>query len=169
MFRETGRGISSWKRGKETNGCTLSLFIDVRHALFALNMLNHLRKQWGDGEDCQAGEILRDGDAVRHASLLERGFPQSLNCGWGEEGVGGGDVDVFVRAEAQERFFGGAEGTGRVDHVVVQDTGTVLHVADDVDDSRLVMAGAVFMHDGEISPEQIGKLLRLLGAADIGR
>ena len=81
--------------------------------------------------------------------------------------MGGADVDV-AGAQVLELPDGGAEGACGVNHVVVDDAGLVLDVADDAHDLGGVVARTALVGDGEAAAEHVGELLAGLGASHIG-
>ncbi len=82
--------------------------------------------------------------------------------------MGGADVDV-ARAELLQLAHGAAQGAGGVDHVVVDDAGAALDVADDAHDLGLVVAGTALVGDGDVAAEHVGQALGGLGTAHVGR
>ena len=79
----------------------------------------------------------------------------------------GADVDV-ARAHLLELVDGPDEGAARVDHVVVDDAGLVLDVADDAHDLGRIVPRATLVSDGDLAAEVVGELLGDLRAAHVG-
>ena len=80
----------------------------------------------------------------------------------------GGAGDDAGGALVEHRLGGGAEGAGGVDHVVDQDRGLALHVADDVADLGDLLGGPLLFHDGPVGADLAGEVAGDLDAAGVG-
>ena len=80
----------------------------------------------------------------------------------------GAHVDV-AGAQVLELLDGGAQRAGRVDHVVVDDAGLVLDIADDAHDLGRVVARTALVGDGERAAQVVGELLARLGTTHVRR
>ena len=81
--------------------------------------------------------------------------------------MGGADVDV-ASAHSLELLDVGAQGASGVDHVVIDDAGLALDVADDAHDLGSVVARTTLVGDGQVAAEHVGQLLGGLGTTHVG-
>ena len=137
------------------------------HALLAVDGGDGVGKLLGNRNRLDLAADL-NGDGVGDHALDNRGVVQALDSGAREDAVRGAHVDV-ARAHLLELAHACAERTGGVDHVVVDDAGLALDVADDAHDLGGVVARATLVGDGERAAEHIGELLGGLGATHVGR
>ena len=80
----------------------------------------------------------------------------------------GGAGDDPRGALVEHRLGGGAEGAGGVDHVVDEDRGLALDVADHVADLGHLLGRALLLHHGPVGADPAGEVARGLDPAGVG-
>ena len=100
-------------------------------------------------------------------SIFELLVGQALVGGAAEDAVGGAG-DHPGGALLEHRLGGGAERAGRVDHVVDEDRGLALDVADHVADLGDLLGGPLLLHDGPVDADLAGEVARDLDPAGVG-
>ncbi len=96
-----------------------------------------------------------DGDGVRDHALDDRRIVQALDSGAGEDAMGGAHVDI-ASAHLLELAHACAQRARGVDHVVVDDAGLALDIADDAHDLSGVVARTALVRDRERAIEHVG-------------
>src|SRR5258706_6521751 len=127
--------------------------------------------QVGDGKDfdlAAAPGFRAERHGVGGDQLLQGRFVDLPDRRAGQHGVSAAGENSF-RALALERAGGHRERPGGVDHVVEQDRGLVLDLADDVHLGDDVGAGPPLVDDRQRGVEAGGEIARALDAARVGR
>lgn len=132
-------------------------------------MADHFGKQGRDGEDFEAFEGLRDGDAVGDDDFGESCALQAFDCGAGEDRMSGDGIHFFVGAPCAKFLCCGDDASRGIDHVVVEDASAAMHIAHCFHDFGFVMFAPGLMDDREIRPHDIRKNFGLLCPAGVGR
>ena len=118
--------------------------------------------------DLTAGGIANLGDGVQEQHFLDDTGLQTLVGGAGQNAVGGAGIDL-LGAELHQGVGGVAQRTGGVHHIIVQNAGLALDVADDVHDLALVGSLAALVHDGQVHVNLLSEVTGTGDRADVGR
>src|SRR5678816_3662267 len=136
-----------------------------------MDPMNCLAQQFGNTQHHQAildriGAVA-DGDGVGHGQLRKVAVFQPLHRGRGEDGVGGGDIDVQCAVFA-DNFHRFADGAGGGDHVINHQDVFAFDVADDVHGLGFRDALAALVDDADFAAEDLGVHLGALHVAHVG-
>src|SRR5659263_115901 len=141
---------------------------ELGNRIVVIDVLDGVRKERRHGQHMHLTvlALFRDGDRVCHHDLGDRRGLEPLVGGWREDAVRRGHVDRLGPV-LHERLRALGDGTGGVDHVVGDDAGLSLNLADDVRDLSHVMLRATLVHDCERRAEHVSELLAHLHPADV--
>ena len=120
--------------------------------------------------DLVAGRlVLRIRNGVEQEQLVDDAVVDAIDGRAGKHAVGRAGEHFLRAADLDDGLGSAAQAAGRVDHVIEQQAGLALDVADDVHDLGAVGLLAALVHDGQAQTHLHGERARTRNAADIRR
>ena len=136
-----------------------------------MNAADGFAEQFRDGENDHAilegvGAVA-DGDRVGDGEFCEIAGGQAFDGGRGQNGVGGGNINIFDAVFAED-FAGFGDGSGGGDHVIDDEDVFAGDVADDVLGFGEGAGASAFVDEAEFTVEHFGVDLGAFDVTDVG-